>query len=95
MPTEEKISKNLRECPRFNSCNMPKCPLDLEAYKRVYLKSEDLCPFSIKKKRKYQKGITTLMPYHLLRFVPKLNFKMLNKRSLKQWHTLHKKNATE
>ncbi len=82
---EEKISENLRECSRFNDCSINTCPLDLGAHLRNRFPEENICPFMVKKKNKEQKGIKTLIPYSVLKFIPKSNLKMLNKRNQKRW----------
>lgn len=87
--------QNLKNCLRFKKCSINLCPLDFEAKFKKNLSEENICPFTIKKKGKFQKGIKTLAPDSILKLVPKSNVKMLNKRNQKQWHALHKKNATE
>ncbi len=86
---EKKTSENLRKCSRFNGCSINICPLDLEIYLRNRIPGEKTCPFMIKKKHKEQKGIKTLIPYSVLKFIPKSNLKMLNKRNQKRWMALH------
>lgn len=86
-----KIIQNLRRCPRFNNCSANICPLDLEANQRVYIKGEDICPFTIKRRKKSQEGIRTLAPNGILKFVPKLNVKMLNNSNQKRWVALLQK----
>lgn len=34
---------NMNDCPQWNSCNAPLCPLDKDIYKRKYLKGEAIC----------------------------------------------------
>ena len=53
---KEKISENLRKCPRFEWCSANICPLDLEVNLRSKLPGENQCPFTINKKSKSQKG---------------------------------------
>lgn len=86
--TEEKVMENLRKCPRFNNCSINICPLDLEVNLRTKLSEEEDCPFTIKKKGKSQKGIKTLAPDSILKFIPKSNVKMLNKRNQRRWREL-------
>lgn len=33
----------IKQCPRFNKCGCPICPLDTDMEKRVYIKSEEKC----------------------------------------------------
>lgn len=91
MSTKEEIIKNLNKCSRISGCSIPICPLDPEANQRVYCKGENRCPFTIKKKGVSQKGIRTLIPTTILKFIPKSNVKTLNKRNQKGWYNLHKK----
>ena len=86
---EEKIN-NPERCPRFSDCSINVCPLDEEMFLRNKLPEENFCPFRIKKKNKFQKGIKTLMPCRLLEFVPKSNLKMLNKRNQRRWREKNK-----
>ena len=78
---KNKIQTNPEKCPRFNVCQINVCPLDPEANFRDKLPDENRCPFCINKKSKAQKGIRTRMPDSLIGFVPKSNFKMLNRRN--------------
>ena len=84
----QKNIQNLKKCPRFDHCSINFCPLDLEIYLRTKLPEENTCPFMIKKKRQGQKGIKTLAPYSILKFIPKSNIEMLNKRNQKRWYDL-------
>jgi len=92
MNNEDKVIKNLKQCPRFDWCSVNICPLDLEVNLRTKIQTEKNCPFTIKKRRKDQKGIKLLLSNNLLKFVPKSNSKMLNKGNLKRWNYLYKKN---
>ena len=83
--------KNLEKCPRFNFCSANICPLDFYVNQRTYIKGEDVCPFTIKKRDKFQRRLKLRMPDSILKVVPKSNVKMLNKRNLKRWHALHQK----
>ena len=78
-------------CPRFDDCSINICPLDEEAFLRSKLPEETSCPFTLKKRKKSQRGIKTLMPYHCLKVIPKSNLKMLNRGNQKRWHALHQK----
>jgi len=95
MPTEEKITQNLKKCPRFDRCSINVCPLDCETHFKIKLPKEDCCPFTIKKRVKGQKGARTLIPGSILKVIPKSNLKMLNKASWKRWYGLYKKDGKE
>lgn len=82
--------KLTNKCPRFNFCSCNVCPLDLQAQLRKRLPEEEFCPFCLKKKSESQKGIRTRMPDTILKFVPELNVKLLNKRNQKRWHDINK-----
>ena len=34
---------NMQDCPRWDSCNVPLCPLDPDILKRVYSRGEAIC----------------------------------------------------
>lgn len=42
--TLDKNLENMRECSKFESCDIPKCPLDFWADKRIQLKEDKRCP---------------------------------------------------
>jgi hypothetical protein len=88
---KKQIIENLKKCPRFDSCSINICPLDLEINLRNKLPGEKDCPFMIKKKSRLQKGIKTLVPYGVLKFIPKSNVELLNKRSQKRWQEVSNK----
>lgn len=86
-----KITKNnLQKCLRFTFCSHNICPLDIDANLRNKLPDEDICPFCLKKKTSFQKGIRTLAPDSIIEVIPELNVKLLNKRNQKRWTDLHK-----
>ena len=82
------MNKNLKKCPRFEWCSINICPLDFEQKIRIAMSEEKSCPFTIKKRLKSEKGITTIVSDSILRFIPKSNQKMLNKRNLKRFREL-------
>jgi hypothetical protein len=43
MTTEQNIV-NMRKCPRFEGCSIPKCPLDYWAKERIQLAEDMRCP---------------------------------------------------
>lgn len=89
---QTKKDESLIKCPRYNSCSINICPLDLEVNLRTKLLEENDCPFTINKRGKGQKGIRTLARHSILEVIPKSNVKMLNRGNLKRWYSLHKKN---
>lgn len=42
--TENENIKNIMRCPRYEECDIPKCPLDLYMSERVELPEEKRCP---------------------------------------------------
>ena len=82
---QKKIENNIERCPRFPFCSANVCPLDPEAYLKERLPGEDRCPFTKNKKSKFERGLRTLMPRHLLKFVPEWNVKLLNRRNKMRW----------
>jgi hypothetical protein len=92
MPNEKETIENLKKCTRFNYCSINICPLDLEANLRNELPEEELCPFSIKKRGKEQKGIKTQAPDSILEVIPESNLKLLHRRNQKRWYDLRQKN---
>lgn len=95
MPNEEKIVEKLKNCPRFPACSINKCPMDYEVELRTELPEEERCLFTVKKRRRSQKGIRTQAPDSVLKVIPESNVKMLNKRNQKRWHDLHKKDEQQ
>lgn len=77
-------------CPRFNKCSANICPLDPEAEERTYVPSENICPFTTKRRKKSQKGLIIRAPDGVLKVIPKSNLKMLNRRNQKRWRMFHK-----
>ena len=41
--TQQQNDLNMAECPRFISCDIPRCPLDIDSEKRVELKEDPKC----------------------------------------------------
>ncbi len=78
----------IKICPRFIKCSANTCPLDTEAKERTCLPGEDICPFTIKKRKKSQKGLIARAPDSILKVVPESNLKMLNNANQKRWHAL-------
>lgn len=82
--------QRMQMCTRFNRCSSNVCPLDSETQERTYFTGEEGCPFTIKRRKRFQKGVMTRAPDHLLKVIPESNFKMLNSGNQKRWHALYK-----
>ena len=48
--------RNPLECPYFDSCNAPKCPLDPDYKNRVYIKGEPKCKLYDNQKMVFKKN---------------------------------------
>jgi len=81
---------NMEKYSRFLGCSTPICPLDAEAAERTYLPGEEVCPFTVKKRGKSQRGLKLRAPDSILKVIPEWNLKMLNNANQKRWHTLCK-----
>ena len=88
---ENKNFENMKKCPRFEWCSNNVCPLDSDALLRESLPGENSCPFTLKKKKKIQKGMKTLAPHNILEVIPKSNKNLLNKRNQKRWEKVNNK----
>ena len=76
--TEEKNLINMRYCPRFESCSIPKCPLDFYMPERTELPEEEKCVLlkTIGGTRtKRMKGTLTPKMRGLFNFIPNINKK--------------------
>jgi hypothetical protein len=71
--TEEENLENMRRCPRFESCNIPKCPLDYWMLERTELPDEQRCVLRGAKKSKRVKGIRSRGMGVISKFIPKKN----------------------
>lgn len=90
MNMKNKTNNSPERCPRFENCSSNICPLDPEASLRIKFPEEDVCPFTVKKRLKGQRGMKLLAPANLIQVIPESNVKMLHRRNQKQWHNLHK-----
>lgn len=93
---QEKITKNLKKCPYFNSCNQNLCPLDLELELRKGKKGEE-CKWMREPKAKKINGKEfisggSVMQDALLNFVPACNIKRLNQASQSRLKELKQNN---
>ncbi len=80
----------MKKCQRFPKCSANICPLDPEAKERTYIPDEDVCPFTIKKRKRFQKGVMTRALDNVLKDVPESNLKMLHRANQKRWLALRK-----
>ena len=85
----DKYLVSVKRCGRFSSCSAHICPIDPDANLIDAVEGESICPFTIKKKSKEQKGIKTLARDSVLEVIPESNLKMLNNRNQKAWLRLH------
>jgi hypothetical protein len=70
--TEKQNIENIKQCPRFETCSIPKCPLDFFMSERVELPEDERCPLrGIRTKR--TKGIKSTTLKSLSRFIWKKN----------------------
>lgn len=72
----------LENCPKFENCSSPICPLDEKAVIRVKYPEDDVCPYC--RKRKFQ-GKRKKLPKELIKYVPRQNIKLFTKKN----QTLH------
>jgi len=77
--TEEENIINMRRCPRFRDCSIPKCPLDYWALERTELPEDEQCSlYRLLVRGKHKKRIKgTLTPKMrgLFNFIPNINKK--------------------
>ena len=78
MLIEENI-KNMERCPRFKSCNIPKCPLDFWMSERTELTEDKKCVlFKMiygKKTAKMRKGVLSPAMRGIFKFIREENLK--------------------
>ena len=48
MKPEKELPNLIEKCPRFSSCDVPKCPLDFSMHGRVRYNDEPVCTMSKK-----------------------------------------------
>ena len=100
MPSQAEVQANLERCPRFETCNRNKCPLDAELHLRyggavcLWMQAGDGQPI--------KRGAVTMayvrgavMPDELLIHVPQNNVSQLNGRSQARWQELHAQTDSE
>jgi len=57
IPSQQQNLENMRKCPRFDSCNVPLCPLDFWMNERVELPEDEKCILITQKRGKLSKGL--------------------------------------
>ena len=71
--TPEENVENMERCPRFQSCSIPKCPLDYWMNDRIELADEERCVIRGKTKSKRVKGNRSATMRGMSKFVCKKN----------------------
>ena len=74
--TDEENLENMKRCPRFEKCDIPKCPLDFYMSKRVELRDDERCVLRGKTKSKRVKGIKSAGMRGISKFIYKKNKKL-------------------
>jgi hypothetical protein len=74
---EQESLENMKRCPRFDGCSIPRCPLDYFMKERTELPGEPQCPLTrvlVKNKHKKRiEGIMSATMRGLLKFIPSRN----------------------
>jgi len=73
--TDEKNLENMKRCPRFESCDIPKCPLDFYMSERVELPEDERCILRGKNKSKRVRGIKSAGMRGISKFIREKNQK--------------------
>lgn len=73
--TDEENVINLKRCPRFETCSIPKCPLDEDMQNRVELSDDEICILRAEHRTKRVKGIKSATMKGLSKFICKKNLK--------------------
>lgn len=75
--TEEQNIENMKHCPRFESCDIPLCPLDFYMDKRGELPEDKQCPLTrllvVGKHKRRLEGRLSPTIRGLFRFIPDRN----------------------
>jgi hypothetical protein len=78
--TEKENTQNMMRCPRWNECNIPKCPLDYDMDLRFEDREDEVCPLrritEAYPRRGKVKTILSAKMRSLLEFVPAKNKRM-------------------
>jgi len=72
MITQEENGLNMRKCPRFEFCSIPKCPLDYFMKERTELPEDEKCPL-VGNRTKRTSGIKSAKLKGISNFIPKIN----------------------
>lgn len=72
MITEEENLKNMKRCPKFDVCSIPKCPLDYFMRERGELPEDEKCPLR-GYRTKRTKGIRSARMKGISKFIWKFN----------------------
>ena len=67
------------DCPNFNTCNAPKCPLDPDINTRIKYADEDKCKAQKKTRIAVAKKHPNVLPYNGLTGQEYNGYKMANK----------------
>jgi len=73
--TDEENLENMKRCPRFESCDIPKCPLDFYMSERTELPEDERCVLRGEKKSKRVKGIKSAGMRGISKFIWEKNQK--------------------
>ena len=79
IPTLQQNLDNMRKCPRFDYCNIPKCALDYWMNERVELPEDEKCPlgrFIGGSRSKRRKGILSAEMRGISKFIWEKNRKI-------------------
>ena len=75
MVTEQENLVNMKRCPRFEFCSIPKCPLDFYMNERVELSEDERCVLVGKSRSKRVEGNLTTKMRGLQTFIWEKNIK--------------------
>jgi hypothetical protein len=77
MITLKENIENMKNCPRFESCSIPKCPLDYFMKERSELPEDKQCPLrkliTVGKRKKRIEGILSPKMRSISKFIPDTN----------------------
>jgi hypothetical protein len=59
--TEEENIENMKRCPKFESCSIPKCPLDKDMAERVELPEDEQCQLRRVTEKKHKLRMTGIL----------------------------------
>lgn len=77
MISEKENIENMEKCPRFETCSIPKCPLDYFMKERSELPEDGQCPLrkiiTVGKRKKRIEGILSQKMRGIAKFIPATN----------------------